>query len=195
MPDAPIRYPLYVAHRAGFALTLSDEGVEVTDDAIWYFVDGKWGYRKFTDMRAINLQAGGGFGGPVFAACSITFRDGRKANIVSTNEWGTADGSRAAAYTDFIEALHAALIAEGAARQIAFTSGIGSKRSVVLTIALVLAVALFVLTPLVLWAITRDTQAFWLTLAGGLFIWPAIRMARRNQPATYRPEAPPNLLG
>ncbi len=195
MPDVPVRYPLFVAHRAGLALRLSDEGVEIADGAIWYFVDGKWGYRKFSDISAINLQAGGGFGGPTFTACTITFRDSRKANIVSTNEWGHADSDRTAAYDSFIDAFHAELIADGAARQIAFTSGIGGKRSIVLIIALVLAVALFVLTPLVLWAITRDTQAFWLTLTGGLFIWPAIRMARRNQPATYSPEAPPHLLG
>jgi hypothetical protein len=64
-----------------------------------------------------------------------------------------------------------------------------------LNISLALGGLLFVVLPLFLALAARSWEPLEILLIGLLFLWPTWEAAQKNQPGTYNPSHPPDMLG
>lgn len=190
----PRRYDLFLRHRSGIFWRLTDEGVVPGPDELSYPVDGRMGYRRYEDIERINLSVAHIPRSGSLAQCGIVFRNGATLGLSTANAQGLPDPLRRDVYHDFLQDFHQRLIASGAARHIAFTRGGTPTRMLVLLIALIAGTGLFVLLPIVLAIIARSWEPFQLMLMGALLLWPAWETAQKNEPGTYSPRYPPDLL-
>ena len=127
--------------------------------------------------------------------CTLLLEDRRRIVITNGNEQGLADGERDEPYRQFLQDFHSRLVASGEGAAIAFSSGYTPARMNGVVFATIIGTLFFVALPIALLVISRDLKALVITATGALFIWPAWRMIEANRPATYHPEAPPDLIG
>ena len=64
-----------------------------------------------------------------------------------------------------------------------------------INISLAIGGIFFVVLPLFLALVARSWKPLEACLIGLLFLWPAWDSASRNQPGTYNPAHPPDMLG
>ncbi|RYE87778.1 MAG: hypothetical protein EOP19_03315 [Hyphomicrobiales bacterium] len=190
----PRRYDLFLRHRAGLFWRLTDNGIVPGPEKLSYMQDGRWGYRLYTDIVSVNVSSAHIPRQGVLAQCGITFRSGARLGTSTADAKGLPDPSRHEAYFDFLVDFHQRLVASGQAKRISFTRGGTVARMRVLQVALVLAGLIFIVLPLVLAAIVRSWQPLEIMLIGLLFVWPAWESAQKNQPGTYDPRYPPDML-
>ncbi len=190
----PRRYDLFLRHRGGLFWKLTDEGIMPGVEKLSYTQDGRWGYRPYADIDAINLSSALVYRQGKLAQCAITFRNGSVLNVGTWSDRGLPDASRHEAFFDFITDLHHRLIVSGDARRIRFSRGNSPGRSTVLRVALVAAAGLFIVLPLILAAIARSWEPLQMVLFGALFVWPAWETATKNEPGSYSPKYPPDML-
>lgn len=195
-PDQPEprRYDLFLRHRSGFFWRLTDEGITPGPEKLSYMQDGRWGYRLYADIYSVNLSSAHIPRQGVLAQCSIKFRNGATLGLSTAGAAGTPDRSRQETYFEFLTDFHQRLVASGAAKNISFTRGGTENRMRILYASLVLGTLFFVLTPIVLAIIAKTWEPFELMLMGGLLLWPAWESANKNQPGTYDPRYPPDML-
>jgi hypothetical protein len=145
--------------------------------------------RGWSDIRAVQLQLapGGRHGGPV-GVCQLTFRDGLALRVRSCDRLGLGDEARAETYGDFVQALHARLIAAGAAN-VRFAGGSARWRQTMLKVVLVVMGLMFVALPAGIFLWTFDLEALGFTLGGAFLTVPFYTLMRRNEPATYTPDS------
>lgn len=189
------RYDLYT--RDGdtrFFWRLTDHGVAVEPGALVLYRAGQWTRAPYDRIMSVGLSTGSAGRGNVIANCTITLTNGSRIIVSNVKASGVSDLSRDADYRHFVKDFHKALVASGAASAITFRSGFSEGRMTGLRISLVIAGLFFIALPLVLLLITRELKALWITLAGIAFIVPMVGIARTNQPGTYRPDMPPDLL-
>ena len=141
----------------------------------------------YTEIVEIRLQTGHIPRSGDFGACAIKFRNGVLLTVNSLNSWGTPDDERVDPYITFVEDLHARLGQEDRGR-IRFLAGNTDGRYRFGVFAAVLAGAFFVVLPLVLVFVTGESEALFLTLAGVFFVYPVIRVIRKNEPRSYNPQ-------
>ena len=148
--------------------------------------------RRWTDIIAVSLTSASD-GSDAVNQCRIAFRDGSTLTATDANASGTVDHDRTPLYRDFVNALHRRLATapEGTIR---FTAGLSEGRHTALTIAIFLAILLFVGTPFVLLFIVRDWRVLGTLAAGAAFIWPFWKMLENNRPRRYDPRHPPTEL-
>jgi hypothetical protein len=77
---------------------------------------------------------------------------------------------------------------------IGFRTGFSRLRHGILIGAIVAAIGLFVLLPIVLAVIAGEPGILYAPIFGLALAWPAWQIARRNAPGTYHPTRPPDLL-
>lgn len=195
-PEAPEprRYDLFLRHRSGLFWRLTDEGIVPGPEKLSYMQDGRWGFRQYKDIYSINLSSAHIPRSGNLAQCGIVFRNGATLGLSTGNAQGLPDAERRVVYNEFLEDFHDRLVASGDAGRISFTRGGTATRMLILQIALIAGTALFVVLPIVLAIMVRDWGPFQLMLMGGLFLWPAWQAAEKNQPGTYDPRYPPDML-
>jgi len=196
MPALPPRIPpsydvcFYINSR-GFLRRL-DQGITLNADSIaWTAADGGTTEMAFGNIVAINLKSSGSR--VIVDQCAITFADNTVLTVVNSNPGGYGDRERAAAYRDFVAALHAPLAA-GPYTGIRFTAGISRDRYVA-TLALLAVLGLgFSLGGFAEFRMTGDWRGFGLILLGGYFCWRHGRKALANAPRDYTPDRLPDAL-
>ncbi len=191
----PRRYNLFLRHRGGLFWRLTDEGIMPGVEKLSYMQDGRWGYRLYSDIYSINLSSAHIPRQGVIAQCGIMFRNGTTLGLSTSNAAGVPDGSRQETYFDFLTDFHERLVASGASKDISFTRGGTQTRMRILYGALIVGTMFFVLLPIILAIIVRSWEPFQLMLMGGLLLWPAWQSADKNQPGSYDPRYPPDMLG
>ena len=190
----PRRYDLYLRHRAGLFWRLTDSGIVPGPEKLSYPIDGHMGFRLYSEIYSINLSSAHIPRHGSLAQCGIKFRNGATLGLSSAGASGLPDPQRREVYVEFLQDFHDRLIASGEARRISFTRGGTEMRMLVLHIALIAGTALFVLLPIILAIMVREWGPLQLMLMGGLFLWLAWQHAGKNQPGTYDPRYPPDLL-
>ena len=173
---------------------LRDNGVELEPDAIVVHRDGRTHRTPFADIVNVTLNSALVGRRSMVAMCTMNLRNGGRIVVSNSAASGLPDGLRDDTFRAFVTSLHQRLVNSGAARNISFRSGFSNVRINVLRTALVAAAALFVVLPIVLLIITGEVKALFLALAGGFLVYPALKAASANSPATYRPEAPPDMV-
>lgn len=197
--DAPvvqpvIRHDLFLKHRDGFFWRLRDEGIKPEADRLSFPIEGRWGFRRYADIVSVNLSSAHIPRSGTIGQCVINFDYRETVTVLTANAAGMPDPSRHAAYSAFLTDFHTRILASGYASRIRFVTGLSPGRAVVLTIALAAGAVLFVVLPIILAMIARSWEPFELMLAGALFLWPAWETATKNQPGSYNPAYPPDLL-
>lgn len=190
----PRRYDLFLRHRAGIIWRFKDNGIVPGPDKLSYMQEGRWGYRAYADIISVNLSSAHIYRQGKLAQCGISFRNGATLSIATSDARGFPDASRQEDYFDFITDFHQRLLASGAAANIRFTRGSSATRMMVLHVALVAAAGLFIALPLILAIVVRSWEPLEIMLFGALFVWPAWESAHKNQPGTYDPRHPPDML-
>jgi len=197
--DAPvvqpvIRHDLFLKHRNGFFWRLRDEGIKPEADRLSFPIDGRWGFRRYADIISVNLSSAHIPRSGTLGQCTITFDYRETVTVLSANAAGLPEPARHATYNAFLDDFHNRLIASGDAARIWFRIGMSPVRAMILNVALVAGGLLFLMLPIVLALIARSWEPFELLLAGLLFLWPAWETATKNQPGSYNPSYPPDLL-
>ena len=199
VPDSeapePRRYDLFLRHRAGLFWRLRDEGIVPGPEKLSFPIDGRMGFRPYSDITAVNLSSAHIPRSGLIGQCRITFRYGAPLVVSTVSASGLPDRGRHEAYSEFLADFHRRLIDAGLTRRITFTSGATAGRAMVLNIGLALGGLMFVVLPLVLALIARSWEPLEIMLIGLLFLWPTWEAAQKNQPGTYNPRYPPEMLG
>lgn len=172
---------------------LTDNGVDLEPDALVVRRNGRLSRTPFAEIVSVTLNSAL-IGRNTIAMCTIQLRNGGRIVVSNANARGLADGTLDRPYREFIVGVHQRLLDSGAARGISFRSGFSTVRIAVLRTALVAGAALFFVLPLVLLVVTGEVKALFLAIAGGLLLYPALKAASANRPATYLPNAPPDMV-
>lgn len=114
---------------------------------------------------------------------TITYRDWRRVRFFSITAASTCDPEQERRYNRFVVRLHQRIAALPQARPKLVT---GPKSRHALIAAMVLAVGVFVVLPVVLMLIIRKLEALWVTLGSLLFVWPFIKAFERNRAGVYQ---------
>lgn len=107
--------------------------------------------------------------------------------------WGHPDDERAAIYAEFLTDLYARLAAIKD-NKVEYFGGVAPSRFKFGLAAVILAGAFFVVLPLVLLLIARDSEALWIAAGGVFLIYPMFRGMQRNAPQAYAPDQIPEEL-
>lgn len=199
MPDAShaerpaTRHPLYIAW-GGFILRLSDQGITPEADGLRFTRDGRVTFRSYGDIAEINLAMNPVHKSADMAQMTVRFSDGLRMRVLNTTAWGNVDADQTQHYYRFKADLHERLIESGAADRIAFTTGYSQGRGTGLKLALAIAAAFFIGTPIVIFLMTGQAQALLICFAGAAFVLPFYRASKRNEPGRYDPRSPPDML-
>lgn len=173
---------------------LQDRGLELRPDCLALMRAGRWTEVPFGDVVQVKLAIAFLARSRPIGQCTLVLANGGKVVVMNANASGLSDGERDTIFRQFVKDVHRALVQSGAASAITFHAGFSERRMNGLRIALVVATLFFVALPVVLLLATRDPQMLWILLAGVVLVLPAYRAMRTNQPATYNPGAPPDLL-
>jgi hypothetical protein len=171
-----------------------DEGVMVEDGALAVMRSSRWMRVPYSQITAVNLSAAVVGRSGTIGQCTLVLEDGRRVVITNGNDQGLADGRRDGPYRLFLRDFHQRLVASGEDAAISFNSGYTPSRMNGLVFATIVGTLFFVALPIALLVISRDVKALVITATGALFIWPAWRMIETNRPASYHPDAPPDLI-
>lgn len=190
----PRRYNLFVRHRTGIFWRLRDEGIVPGPENLSYPIDGRWGFRPYSDIHSVSVSTAHVPRSGAIAQCGILFLSGATLYTSTANAQGLPDPERNETFREFLVDFHRRLIEAGVAGRISFRTGTTPGRAIVLNIALAAGVLIFVVLPLVLALMVRSWEPFEIMLGGLLFLWPAWETAQKNQPGTYNPAYPPDLI-
>lgn len=177
-----------------FVWRFKDHGVTVEDDALSLVIGGQWLRIPFDRIMTVTLSSNAIPRSGTIGQCTIQLVSGSRYVIGNGNDQGLADGHRDGPYRRFIGQLHQRLIATGAAKNIRFVSGYSETRRTILIAALAVAVAFFVVLPLILLLIVKDLKILGVLAAGAALVWPAMRVAGANRPGLYSPQNPPDFI-
>lgn len=188
------RYDLFTRDgNARFVWRLTDRGTALEPHSIVFMRAGRWTRVPFADIASIGLSRQG-IGRVQLAQCLITLRNGRRIVISNANARGVNDGRHDGPFRLFVDELHKALRANGAAGKISFVSGFTTARMNGLIVISIIASVFFIALPIVLVAATRDLKALWALLFGIAFMVPVWTIVRVNQPGRYDPANPPDMV-
>jgi hypothetical protein len=191
-PSQPRDYPLYLSGPAGFRWRLNDCGVTLAADRLAWAYDGARYEETFSDIAAIRLQMTSAGQTPV-GMCKIRFRDGAELTVHGGNSSNSYDAGQAEIYEAFVRDLHAPL-ARGRFDRIDFEAGMTQARYTGFTIVMAIAIAMFVVLPVVLFLIVRTVEVLFLMVGSIALIWPFYRLWKNNRPRAYSPDDLPNDL-
>lgn len=193
-PDAK-RYDLFTTDGSRkFVWRLTDAGIALEADGIAVLRAGQWTRARYADIAAVTLTSGAIGQSGLRGACTIRLNNGALVVVNNLNARGISDGVRDGLFRQFVTDLHQRLIQSGAAKDVTFHAGFSQSRMTGLVFITTLAALLFIALPFGLLIFTRDIESLWMLLAGVGLVYPIVRVARNNQPTTYLPTAPPDLL-
>lgn len=174
-------------------LKLGDEGVGLMADRITWRSAERELWAAFGEISGVRLQIGQ-VGRNMIGSCTIRFRKGAPLTVTSADGWGRGDnGERASVYRRFVGDLHARL-ATLPAGTIEFAAGATYGRQTFGVAAAILGILFFICLPFVLLIMTGELQTLFLLIGGGLFVFPLLRVLKRNAPSSYTPNAIPQDL-
>jgi hypothetical protein len=193
-PERPfVRHPVFIAW-GGLNLRLSDQGITPQADAMRFTRGGRLMVSPYTDIVEINLMMTAMPKAADVAQMTIRFRNGMTMRVLNTNAWGNADADQTQHYYRLKADLHERLVESGAAQKIRFSTGATPGRARFLKVALGIAAAFFIGTPIVIFLMTGQAQALLICLGGAAFVLPFFRASQRNAPGRYDPRHPPDML-
>lgn len=193
-PDAR-HYDLFTTDGSRkFVWRLTDAGIALEADGIAVMRAGQWTRARYADIAAITLTSGAIGQSGLRGACTIRLNNGALVVVNNLNARGISDGFRDGLFRQFVTDLHQRLMQSGAAKDVTFHSGFSQSRMTGLVFITTIAALLFIALPVGLLVFTRDIESLWMLLAGVGLVYPIVRVARNNQPTTYLPTAPPDLL-
>lgn len=171
-----------------------DEGIAIEGDRLsWQ--DGE--IRKLAslkNLRKVHLQCVETKDGAI-GICCVTFRNLAKLTVRSGSAYGSPDEERALVYAAFLKDLHDSIVAHNDQdARIDYVGGASPLRFKFVVGAMIVAIAMFVVLPVVLLFVTRDIQALWIAGGGAVFIYPLFRSMQRNAPQKYQPDSIPEEL-
>jgi hypothetical protein len=138
------------------------------------------------------LQSGGSAQNAI-RQCRIGLIGGFWLEVTDGNAAGLSHSDYAPAYCCFVRDLHARLAAAvpGAIR---FTAGYtGARYHIVIACAIALGL-ITVALPVAMLPMVGDARVLGIALAGGVMLWPLVRMLQANKPRSYQPHALPEQL-
>lgn len=190
------RYALFV--KRGSALTFfktRDEGVGIDGGLLFWQSGQREIARPVTDIVSVNLTTIhlGDHGD--YGQCVIGFARVQALVVSGSGVGRHADAGRNAVYRDFLRDLHASLIAAGHAGAVRFSAGFSLARIRFLKAMLAIVGLAMVVLPIGLMLWTGELGLLGGTAFGIVFVWGYYKVARRNEPRRYEPDAiPPDLL-
>ncbi|HEY9011743.1 MAG TPA: hypothetical protein VIN06_12060 [Devosia sp.] len=187
-------YDLFIRHRTRAFWKMTDQGVIPEADRLAYPVDGRWGFRLYSDIVSVNLAS---ITVPRFGTttnCTIKFGNGAVLVVVNSTAQGVPDAGQAEHYYDFVVDLHQRLVDGGHAGRIRFTRGFEASHTHFGAGFLLTGASALLVVPLLIALGTGDPEVLWAMLGGVFFLYPLWRGYYRNQPATYDPRDPPDML-
>jgi hypothetical protein len=170
-------------------VTIIDAG---RDSRLTWTNEGRDESRLWTDIIAVTMISVSD-GRNEVNKCGIRFRGGRVLTVTDGDERGSVDHDRTPVYRDFVRALHARLAAAPPGT-ITFAAGVSEMHHLVMKIILLIAVLLFVVTPLGLVLFLGEWRALFPLAAGAAFVWPYWNIVQNNKPRSYDPRNPPGEL-
>ena len=173
---------------------LTDRGVALEPGAFIVRRSGQWTRAEFKRILSVTLSSGQAPGSRAIASCTIQMSSGLRIVVSNLNARGVSDGSRDGIYRQFVADLHARLRDAGVASGVAFRSGFSQARSTGLLVAGLIATGFFVVLPVILLLATHELKALLITAAGLGLVVPIWRTFSANQPGSYNPRLPPDLL-
>ena len=87
-PPAVRRYDLFLRHRSGLYWRLRDQGVVPGAEKLSFPIDGKMGFRPYTDIVSVNLASAHIPRSGTVGQCLITFRYGTPLVVSTANAAG-----------------------------------------------------------------------------------------------------------
>lgn len=196
-PAPPRHYSLFVsAGEKRFFWKLRDEGVTLSAEGISWSIGGLRTARAWNEIEAVHLVVAHIPKHGSTYECKIRFRQGLPLVVRSVSASGLPDDTRAVAYREFVETLHARL-SRPEFSGVRFESGASEGRALAMKITMGIAAVFFVGLPLALLliGIAPLLEGLGILGVGTAFVWPLWRMARANEPRTYSPrDLPYDLL-
>lgn len=180
----------------GLALKLSDEGVGLTDERLFWANGGGEETRPLSDISGVHLTVAHITRHGDFGSCEIRFGEAVPLQVVASSAFGFPDEQRSPVYAAFIRDLHASL-AQRPAGTVRFSAGVSEGRLRVMQVMLIIAGLLFVALPLVLLLLLLSGELGMLAaaLAGGILVAGLYGWTEKNRPRSYDPRrVPPELL-
>jgi hypothetical protein len=170
---------------------LTDSGVRLAGDRIAWSIGQQSHQALLADIVSIRLTTAIETArGPEGAtSCQIRFASGDAVTVFGGNSFNADEAERIGRYRAFVDDLHHRLGTRERA-SIRFIAGFGGARFATLLVCALLSIALTILAPLVLLAITGAPRLL-LVLAGGVFLNAGLlRLLQRNAPHVYDPDNP-----
>jgi hypothetical protein len=176
-----------------FLWKLRDEGITLGDTLRWEH-DARLRERRLDDLREVRLTSAHIHKSGDVGLCQLTFRDGQRLTVQSSNMSGLADHDRAPVYGDFVRDLHRRLAALKGST-IAFHAGDDPRGRILTLVVVTIAILFFGALPLGLFLFKPGWETLGVLGAGAAFIWPVLKTMQRNEPRSYSPsQVPEDLL-
>ena len=181
-------YPLFLREGPlGLVFRLHHQGITLLPDRICWRHGRAERERALRDIRSIRLQVAHIARHGDMGICTIDFGNRALLTVYGGNHWATPDPERGRTYAAFVRDLHAA-IADQAAPGTEFVAGAPAGRQAVVRGIMAVAVAFFVLLPLVLLFITGEAKTLFLAFGGVIFVRPFLKALKRNEARPYTPD-------
>ncbi|MCV9939441.1 hypothetical protein OIU35_24085 [Boseaceae bacterium BT-24-1] len=188
-------YGLFVRRGAGgLVLKLSDEGVALAGERLFWSSGGGEDSRPLSDISGVHLSVAHIARHGDFGSCEISFGGAPPLQVVGSSAFGFPDEERDPVYAAFVRELHGAL-AMRSVGTVRFSAGVSEGRLQVMQVMLVIAGLLFAGLPLVLLLMTGELGMLLAAAAGGAFVAGMYGWAQKNRPRNYdAARIPPELL-
>jgi hypothetical protein len=188
-------YALFVRRGAGgLALKLSDEGVALASERLFWSSGGGEDSRPLSEISGVHLSVAHIARHGDFGSCEIRFGGAPPLQVVGSSAFGFPDEARDPVYAAFVRDLHERLRTRPAGG-VRFSAGVSEGRLQVVQGMLVIAGLLFVGLPLVLLLMTGELGMALAAAAGCVLVVGTHGWAQKNRPRNYdASDIPPELL-
>jgi hypothetical protein len=197
MPDASgddIRgrrdYALFVRRDNGVFLKLSDEGVAIEGDRLFWSSAGGEDSRPLGEVRGVHLFVAHIAEYGDFGTCEIRFDAPSLLLVTASSATGFPDEERNPVYAAFVHDLHRALAARPA-KAVRFSAGASEGRLRGMQILLVILSLFFIALPLVLLVWSGDARLLAGAMFGAIVVAGGYAWMQKNRPRDYDPRRVP----
>jgi hypothetical protein len=187
-------YPLYFRDGDGFVWSIETRGLKLDDAGVTFTSARETRTIRYGEIRSIRLHtAFANAGETPLGICQIGFGRWRKLTVLSGDGDLRADDAQRAAYHDFVHDLHRRVPPADRAR-IAFNGGLSDTRHFIVSTAMLIGAAIFVLLPFVLIFIAPSLHTLGVAAAAWGLAYAGWKSWSRNRPARYSPDRVPEEL-
>ena len=187
-------YPLYFRDGDGFAWSVSTRGLKLDDSGLTFTSERETRTIRFSEIRAIRLHSAFARANETpLGICTIDFGTWRTLTVFSGNSGLTADEAQRSDYHAFVRDFHRRIPQTDRAR-IAFQGGLNDTRHFIVSAAMLVGAAIFVVLPLVLLFIVPSLHTLGVAAASFGLAYAGWKSWQRNRPRSYSPDRIPEDL-